>query len=155
MTTAPGAATGDPNVIRPPTAARIYVAVFTCFWGSGVLTFGIVAAVHHSPAVVISLLMLAFGLTLGYQIFRLSVTLNPDDLLVRNYYRTRRVPRADIEGFRVGSLSGQPFGRTVYLLLRDGAVLPLDAAGRMPLSGRGKAAMQDRLRSLQHWLDQQ
>jgi hypothetical protein len=59
----------------------------------------IAAAAHRSPAMVIPLLMLAFGLTLGYRIFRLSVAVGPQDLLVRNFYRTRRIARAYVEGF--------------------------------------------------------
>ena len=75
---------------------------------------------------VIPLLMLTFGLTLGYRIFRLSVALGPQDLLVRNFYRTRRIVRVDVEGFRQGALSQQPFTRAIYVLLRDGTVFPLD-----------------------------
>jgi hypothetical protein len=98
----------------------------------------IAAAADGSPAVLIPLLMLAFGLTLGYRILQLSVVIGPQDLLVRNFYRTRHVARADVEGFRQGALSQQPVTRAVYVLLRDGTVFPLDVTGRPYFFGRGK-----------------
>jgi hypothetical protein len=124
-----------------------------CIWCGGVLAGAIVVALHGSPAAVIPVLMLAFGLTLGYRLLRMSVTLGPEDLLVRNYFQTRRVSRAEVEGFRIGSVSTQPFRRTIYLLLGDGSVLPLDVAGRANFSGRGKAVLAERMRVLQRWFD--
>lgn len=150
----PGAPTDRSDVIRQPLAARAYIVVFMCIWCGGVFGGLIAAAADGSPAVVIPMLMLTFGLTLGYRIFRLSVTLGPQDLLVRNFYRTRRIFRADIEGFRHGAMSQQPFMRTIYVLLRDGTVFPLDVAGRPSFSARGKALLEDRMQLLQRWLEQ-
>jgi len=147
-------AAGRPYVIRPPLAARAYIVVFMCIWCGFVLAGLIAAIVNASPAVVILLLMLSFGLTFGYRLFRLSVTLYPQGLLVRNIYRTRHVARADIEGFRQGAESMQPFTRTIYVMLRDGSVLPLDVAGRRFVFGRGRALLDERMRTLQNWLDQ-
>ena len=149
-----GPGTNRLDVIRPPLAARAYVVVFVCIWCGSVFVGLIAAAVHGSPTVVILFLMLTFGLTLGYRIFRLSVVLGPQDLLVRNFYRTRRIARADIEGFRQGGLSQQPFTRVIYVLLRDGTVFPLDVTGRPYFFGRGKTLLDDRTRLLQSWLEQ-
>lgn len=133
-----GPATNRLDVIRPPLAARAYVVVFMCIWCGSIFAGLIAAAAHGSPAAVILLLMLAFGLTLGYRIFRLSVALGPQDLLVRNFYRTRRIVRADVEGFRQGALSQQPFTRAIYVLLRDGSVFP--STSLLLLQARKKAA---------------
>lgn len=149
-----GAATDRPDVIRLPLALRAYVVVFSCIWCGSVFAGLIAAAVHGSPAVVILLIMLTIGLTLGYRIFRLSVALGPQDLLVRNYYRTRRIARADVEGFRQGALSQQPFTRAIYVLLRDGTLLPLDVTGRPIFFGRGTTRLEDRQQLLQRWLEQ-
>ncbi len=149
-----GPATNRLDVIRQPLAARAYVVVFMCIWCGGVFAGLIAAAAHGSPAVVILLLMLTFGLTLGYRIFLLSVTLGPQDLLVRNFYRTRRIARADVEGFRQGALSQQPFTRGIYVLLRDGTVFPLDVTGRPNFFGRGKTLLDNRTQLLQRWLEQ-
>jgi len=154
----PNAAVGpgisSPDVIRPPLAARAYVVVFMCVWCGSVSAGLIAAAAHGSPATVILLLMLTFGLTLGYRIFRLSVALGPQDLLVRNLYRTRRIARADVEGFRQGALGQQPFTRAIYVLLRDGTVFPLDVTGRPYFFGRGQTLLDDRTQLLQRWLEQ-
>jgi hypothetical protein len=141
-------------VIRLPLALRAYVVVFSCLWCGGVFAGLIAAAVHGSPTVLILLLMLAIGLALGYRLFRLSVALGPRDLVVRNYYSTRRIPRADVEGFRQGALSQQPFMRVIYVLLRDGTLLPLDVTGRPSFLGRGNSLLEDRLQLLQRWLEQ-
>jgi len=148
-----GPASNRLDVIRSPLAARVYVVVFICIWCGSVSAGLIAAAAHGSPAAVILLLMLAFGLTLGYRIFRLSVTLGPHDLLVRNFYRIRRIVRADIEGFRQGALSQQPFTRAIYVLLRDGTVFPLDVTGRPYYFGRGKTLLDDRTQLLERWLE--
>ncbi len=151
---AAGVVTNRRDVIRPPLAVRVYVVAFVGIW-CGIVSAGLIAAAAHgSPAVVILLLMLAFGLTFGYRIFRLSVTLRPQELLVRNLYRTRRIVRADVEGFRQGAMSQQPFTRTIYVLLRDGTVVPLDVAGRPYFFGRGKTLLEDRMQLLQRWLEQ-
>jgi hypothetical protein len=102
---------------------------------------------------VIPVLMFVFGTTLGYRLFRLSVALGPDDLLVRNYFQTRRVARAEVEGFRMGPMSTQPFRQTIYLLLSDGSVLALDVVGRLSFGARSKAVLAERMRLLQGWFD--
>jgi hypothetical protein len=149
-----GPATNRLDVIRPPLAARAYVVVFLCIWCGGVLAGLIAAAAHGSPAVMFLLLMLAFGLTLGYRIVRLSVAIGRQDLLVRNLYRTRRIARADIVGFRQGALGQQPFTRAIYVLLRDGTVFPLDVTGRPYFFGRGQRLLDNRAQLLQGWLGQ-
>jgi hypothetical protein len=154
LNAAVGPATNRPDVIRLPVALRAYVVVFMCIWCGSVFAGLIAAAAHGSPAVVILLLMLTFGLTLGYRSFRLSVALGPQDLLVRNWYRTRRIVRADVEGFRQGALSQQPFTRAIYVLLRDGTVFPLDVTARPYFFGRGKTLLDGRTRLLQRWLEQ-
>jgi hypothetical protein len=149
-----GPATNRLDVIRLALAVRVYVVVFTCFWCGSVFAGLIAAAAHGSPAVLILLLVVAFGLTLGYRIFRLSVALGSQDLLVRNFYRTRRIVRAEVEGFRQGALSQQPFTRGIYVLLRDGTVFPLDVTARPYFFGRGKRLLDDRTQLLQRWLEQ-
>jgi hypothetical protein len=149
-----GSATKRLDVIRLPLAVRVYVVVFTCIWCGSVFAGLIAAAAHGSPAVLILLPVLAFGLTLGYRIFRLSVALGPQDLLVRNFYRTRRIVRVDVEGFRQGAISQQPFTRAIYVLLRDGTVFPLDVTGRSYFFRRGKTLLDDRTQLLQRWLEQ-
>lgn len=149
-----GGATNRLDVIRLPLAARAYVVVFMCLWCGIVLAGLIAAAADGSATVLVPLLMLAFGLTLGYRILRLSVVIGPQDLLVRNFYRTRHIARADVEGFRQGALSQQPFTRGVYVLLRDGTVFPLDVTGRPYFFGRGKELLNERIQLLQRWLGQ-
>ena len=98
--------------------------------------------------------MLAFGVTIGVRTFRMSVAFDADALVVRNFFRTRTLLREDIEGFRSGSMSSQPFGRTIYALLRDGSVFPLDVAGRAYRFGRGRGKLDERQATLQAWLNQ-
>ena len=139
-------------MIRLPLALRAYLVIFTCIWCGFVLPGLIAAVINGPPAIVILLPMLAFGLTLGYRTFRLSVTLGSEELLVRNFSRTQRVIRAEVEGFRMGDVSRRPFGRTIYVLLRDGTVLPLDVAEHQARYGFGK--LENQMQSLQQWLAQ-
>jgi hypothetical protein len=141
-------------VIRPSIAFRVCFVVFMCVWCGFTLTALIAAALSGSPATVVPFLMLAFGLTFGYRMVRMSVTLDPQALTVRNIYRTRRIAQGDIQGFRHGPMSENPFTRTIYVMLRDGTVLPLDVAGRAYFFGRGQAVLDDRMRTFQTWLDE-
>jgi hypothetical protein len=127
----------EPYVIRPPIMLRIYVAVFLCLWCGGVVAFA--SPTQGRPAIVVPGLMIGFALTLGYLLVRSSVTCHDDHLLVRNHLCTRRVARSEVEGFRIGTKGSQPLTRTVFVLLRGGTVLALDAAERLSVLGRGKA----------------
>ncbi|MBO0830601.1 MAG: hypothetical protein J2P28_08015 [Actinobacteria bacterium] len=149
-----GPATARPNVIRRPLAVRVFQVFFPSILCCGVLAYLILAAVDGSPAVVIPLVMLAIGLTICYRVFRLSVALRPQDLLVRNYFRTRRIARADIAGFCQGAVGHRPFTRMIYVLLRDRTVLSLDTTARPCLFGLGATLLEDRMQLLQRWLEQ-
>jgi hypothetical protein len=153
MTAGPGGSAAFP-VIRPPKILRIYTSVFTVVWCAGVLTAAVTIAVKGSPAAIIPVIMLAFGVTIGVRMFRMSVAFDADALVVRNFFRTRSLRREEIEGFRSGSMSNQPFGRTIYALLRDGSVFPLDVAGRLYRFGRGRGKLEERQAMLQAWLNQ-
>jgi hypothetical protein len=88
------ASNGGVPVIRPPLPLRLYVAAFTLFWCGLLLSFGVRAVVDGKPAVLpVLALMLAFGGTIGIRLFRMSVMLLPDELVIRNHIRTRRVQR--------------------------------------------------------------
>lgn len=149
------ATSGDFPVIRPPWPLRVYVAGFTGLWCALTISFAVTAAEHGKLAGVIPLLfILAVGVTFGVRLFRMSITLKSDELVIRNVLRTRRVQRRDVEGFRSGAMTGQPIGRTIYALLRDGSVVPLDVAGRMYRFGRGRALLDERLALLERWRTQ-
>src|SRR5437879_5809265 len=97
-----------------------------------------IVAVHRSPGVIVLLLMLAFGAILTYRLFRASVLAAANDVTVRNFSRTRTLARRESEGFRIGPMSGQPFGQTIHVLLRDDTILPLDATSRPLPFAQGK-----------------
>jgi hypothetical protein len=50
----------------------------------------------------------AFAIALGafalYRSFRLGVTIGPDEVVVHNFFRTRRLPRRDVARFSLGRL---------------------------------------------------
>ena len=128
--------------------------MFTVVWCAGVLTAAVTIAVQGSSAAIVPVIMLAFGVTVGLRMFRMSVTLDADALVVRNLFRTRSLRRDEIEGFRSGLMSNQPFSRTIYAMLRDGSVFPLDVAGRPYRFGRGRGKLEGRQAMLQAWLNQ-
>jgi hypothetical protein len=151
--TTSGTSAGKPTVIRLPLAYRVYLVAFMCVYCSFLLAGLIDAAINAPLAVVIPLAMLVFGLGFCYRIFRVSATLDSTALLVRNFSQARRIPRTDIEGFRLGPVSGWWSSRqTIYVLLRDGTVLPLDVAGNRYAFTGGSALLASRMLSLQHWL---
>ena len=76
-----------PVEIRLPYGFRIYIVIFGVVWCGFV-----VSAVFtvDSAAVVIPLLMLAFGGTLVFRMASLAVFADDSGLRVRNYFRTKR-----------------------------------------------------------------
>jgi hypothetical protein len=138
--------------IRPPRAMRIYVVVFTTVW-CGFVIFGFVAAVvAGSPAALIPLGMLAFGATLGYRLLNLSVVATEEELIIRNYLSTRRLPRGQVESFRIGSPSMGSFGKAVMVLLRDDTVVSMDATARPFRSFGGQRQLDAAITRLRQWL---
>ena len=138
--------------IRPPRAMRLYVAVFGLFW-CGIVFFGFVEALlHRATVAIIPGVMLAFGITLTYRLFRVSAIAEDDALTVRNYFTTKRLARSDIEEFRIGRASNQPVGKTIHILLRDKGILAIDAAARPCVTRRGKMHLAQRQASLDTWL---
>jgi hypothetical protein len=151
-----GTSAREPTVMRLPLAYRIYLIVFMCIWCTFALASLIAAAINSSPGAAIALVILVFGPSFIYGIFRVSVVLDAESLLVRNFWQRRRhIARSDVEGFRLGPISGQRSRQTIYVLLRDGTVLPLDVAGSpyVAFTG-GPERLEFQMLSLQQWLDQ-
>jgi hypothetical protein len=123
-----------------------------CLWCGITVTAAVAIALDGSAAALIPTFMLAFGLTLGYRLLLLGVDLAPDELVIRNSFRTWHVAREDVDGFRVGEYAGNPFVRTIYLLTRDGAIVPLEVAARPYRGARGQASLAKRMGALQGWL---
>lgn len=108
---------------------------------------------HHGTSIVVGVLFLAFGLTLGYRMSRLAVTSQPDGTLrICNSLGTRSVKRSDIEEFRIGSSAGRRIGqRSILVLLRDGSIYGLNAT-RMTPFGLGSKRPHQQLALLKEWL---
>ena len=142
MTSTPGSVS-----IRPPLVIRIYVVAFSLFWVGACLT---ILVQHGGQAAPVALLFIVFGLGMAYRLLRLGVTSDPTGaLVVRNNFGSRRLTRAEIEEFRIGSIGGLRLTqRTVQALLRDGTVYELDIC-RVPL-GRKRVTRQ--LEELNSWL---
>jgi hypothetical protein len=144
----------DFPAIRPSKFWRMYLLAFLTVWCGGVLFAAVKSASKGSPTVFFLVIMLAFGVTIGVRTWRRSVIFGADALIVRNFFHTRSLHREEIEGFRLGSISNQPFNRAIYALLRDGSVFPLDVTGRLAAFGRGLGKFEQRQALLQAWLDQ-
>ena len=54
--------------------------------------------------ILVSVFTLALGVFAIYRSFRLGVTVGPDEVVVHNFLRTRRVPRRDVARFSLGRL---------------------------------------------------
>lgn len=144
----------DPVEIRPPVSARVYVAVFMVFWCGSLAVFGARAIARGvMPTLAVLPLMLAFGVAVGYRLFRLGVVARGDVLEVRNNFRSRTVARKDVEGFRVGSPSAAGFssGQVIYVLLRDDSVLSLDVTSTSLPLRRSREQVNQRLQRLRAW----
>jgi hypothetical protein len=108
---------------------RLFIIVFGAIW-IGILMEIMLDA--KSPARYLPLILILVGCLWFSRIFRLVVEVGPEGIVVRNLFRTIRLPWERIDGFRVqrGLGFGSPLGRTVSLLLDGGDALTLDATMR-------------------------
>lgn len=157
MTEATAGATAGSSVVRLPRAVRGSLIVFVLVGCAVLIPIGVVASVDDVPLVtVIAALTLAGVVVFVYRMVRVSLTLSGQALLVRNFVRTRRVARVDIEQVHVGAMTDSPFRGSIWVSLRDGSVLPIDVAGRrLPFGARGRSRVEERHRLLQGWLADQ
>ncbi|MDQ6650569.1 MAG: hypothetical protein M3Z02_10735 [Actinomycetota bacterium] len=95
--------------------------------------------------------MIAFAGTAALRQARVAVIASPDSLLIRNVWRTRKLERSAIEGFRVG-LSSRGFGKTIHVLTKGDTVYSLDMMSGLHLLPITRRRFEARLASLQAWL---
>jgi hypothetical protein len=125
----------------------VFFLVWLAFFG-GIFVFG-----DDRPTgafAVIFTLMLVYALVMAVRVQRMAVTADGDELVVRNQFRSRRIPRADITGFSTGRYQriGQ---RTAYADLRDGGSVRLMALElQFPTPGRERA-IEPTLDRLEAW----
>ena len=131
---------------------RLYVAVFTVFWCGSVFAGFIAALIAGTVAALIPLGMFAFGSFLGYRLWNLSVVATRDELIIRNYLSTKRLPKGQVESFRIGSPSMGSFGRSVMALLRDDSVVSMDATARPFRRFGGERQLEAAISDLRGWL---
>jgi hypothetical protein len=74
-------------------------------------------------------------------------------LLVRNLYRTWRLPWDEVEDFRVGqAMMGMPFGKVIHVLLRNGEVVKVEVTIKPGVFSGGGVLLEQTLQRLRPWL---
>ena len=137
--------------IRPPLGARIYVVGFGVVWCGLVLAALIEALVHTTPAAVIPAGMLGLGGYIMWHAARLAVIGDEGGLTVRGYGRTRRIPKSEIEGFRIGS-GFYPAGKCVMAMVRGEQVIALEVTRGIGRLARSSQRLERQLAELRDWL---
>jgi hypothetical protein len=140
-----------PLVIRFPLWVRIYGYAFGALW-VGILAVGFFGSDDFDPASVVFVVgFMAIGVAFVARMVRTAVIADDTTLLVRNFYRTKRFSWQEVEGFRTGRISFQPWGRMIFVLLRDGNMYGTDAT--MTTWGRaGRRDPDTMLADLRSWL---
>ena len=137
--------------LRPPKVLRIYGWAFGGLWLTAASTSVIAGIINTSPATLaFAVPFVAIGGFLIVRMNRVAVIADADQLVIRNYYRTRRFARGDVEGFRTGPPAMAPFGRTVHVLAAD-TVIAADALMIAGLLPRGRRRLEKQLAQLRRW----
>lgn len=149
----PSGVRGPDIHMRLPLSVRLYVGVVAVAWCAVFGPAAFAAGLARSPIVVVPVLALGFGVSVGTRILRLSLAAEGDELVVRNHSSTRRLRRDQIQGFQIaGSRTPIPIGRTVQALLNDGTVVVLDVLARPHLLPSSKRRLSQQLDQLAEWL---
>jgi hypothetical protein len=132
---------------------RLYIVAFGVLW-IGLLVQVMLAGNIGSWFVPVILGLL--GALWFTRFFGLAVDVGPEGVVVRNLFRTMRLPWQRIDGFRVqrGLGFGSPLGRTVCLLLDGGDALTIDATMRSWAFTGGHRQVQEMVVRLQASLDE-
>ena len=115
----------QPVVIRVPLLMRMYVIGFMAFWVGALVSFPIPSP---SDALLVTV-MVAFGVAFATRMAMVKLQVDESGVLVRNFVRTWRFDRVEIEDFRLGRAAmGQLFGQIIHVLLWNGEVVTADAS---------------------------
>jgi hypothetical protein len=153
-----GSADGDPGMPRPVTLrplalSRAFIVAFGVVW-CGFTALGLAAAIGSgSPGAVIPLIMLGFGATFMSRLFVMAAVADETGLLVRNLFRTCHFDWGQVEDFRIGAATGFRGRKSIYVLLRDGEIFPLEVTNPQ-FYGSTAAKLPGYLDQLRSWLPQ-
>lgn len=146
-------------VVRPPLAARIFVVLFTGGFVLCVTIVLVLAIARHQDVsgAPIGIGMALFAGLLGYRLAILSVRAHGPEIIIHDYWRTRRIPISQVEGLDIGRATAGSL-RTVRILVR-GTAIPVDALGvTRGILGRNASDAIDQLerrrQELADWLAQ-
>ena len=139
--------------IRPPVFPTFW-RVFIVFWfvWTGIFVVGGVAGGIPIAAVLVAVALL---LGLGWFLRRrpqTGIDAYENELVIRDAIRERRVPRAEIAGFRIGTSRGARAKPVVLLIRRDGAPVPLWVTAHAPLISKSPPT-EKALDALTAWLN--
>ena len=142
---------GEPELftLRQPRGWRMAVGVFVAAWSAVLLSIAF-SARDDGATRVLPLAMLAVGLVAAVRTLRLAVVARSEELVVRNPWTTRSVPRAEIAGFSTGR--HRRIGhRTAYAELRGGDHVRLAALDEpLPFPSR-EGVIERQLDRLEAW----
>jgi hypothetical protein len=145
---------GEPLIVgRPPTWLRYYIVVFGFVWFA-ILSVFLVTALANSiwGLLAVALVLAGYGGFILWRTFHLGLVAYTDEIVVRNMFKTRRIPRLSVDGFRIGS-PGIPMsiGRTIVILVPDDTAVSVDGLMWAGRGKRGRARLERLLAQLRDW----
>jgi hypothetical protein len=139
-------------VVRHPPVVRVYLAGFALVWMVILIGFTATLAAEHDLWELVPTILFILWVMIAFRFLRVAVLAGPEDLLVRNYYETRRIPRNAIRSFEItGSGRGRFMGRTVHALLRDGGEVTLDVFTLFYFRASGRQRLERFVDELRGW----
>jgi hypothetical protein len=145
---------GEPLiVVGPPTWTRYYGVAFGLVW-FGILAVFLVGAAANGQwgTILFALALAAYGWFVMWRTSHLGLAAYRDEIVVTNMFKTRRIPRLSVDGFRIGSPSTpMSFGRTIVVLVSDDTAVSADGLIWTGMGKRGKARLERLLAQLRDW----
>ena len=98
------------------------------------------------------MILAAYGGFILWRMFHLGLIAYPEEIVVRNAFKTRRLPKQSVDGFRIGSPTMPlSFGRTILVLVSDDTAVSADALVWTGIGKRGNARLEHLLAQLRDW----
>jgi hypothetical protein len=141
-------------VVRPPVWVRRYVVVFGLVWFAFLLFFAVgVLAARAWGALPIVIVMAVGGALILSRCKNVALLADGDEIVITNYFTTKRIPRSSVEGFRIeqSQLPGG-LGRSLVVLVAGGTAVSVDVLRTWWLFGeRGRERIERLVAQLEDW----
>ena len=137
--------------LRLPRGARIALAVLGTAFTITTVGFVIATVATGSAGPLAGVVTFGLAAAVCWRFFATSLAVTGGELFARNYFHTKRLTRADVEGFEIRRPPFSPTGWVISAVRREGKGVLLDATRRAAIGESGREQLEGWRTTLESW----